>query len=299
MDELPEGSSQFDLLCSHMRLDLTQVKQVMPQNTIFITLLRDPVKTFESIFSYYTSTVPAFLSAYRAAANTANKDKSALAVFLESPESFWDPKEPWNGLAKNPMSFDMGLNNQKWNSSWPEDLAQLEETFHLVMIAEHFDESLVLMGALLGLEREDLAHVRLNSRASGSLTEMDENTRAKLRSWNALDTLLYDFFLQVFWEKVEQFGQERLNAEVVKLRASTENIRQKCVSRSAVPPAELEDLVRPWQPESVTIVGYEVRGNLSMEDEGFCVRMMLPELQYHSHLYFKQFGRDMRAARAD
>lgn len=299
VDELPEGSSQFDLLCSHMRLDLAQVRQVMPQNTVFITLLRDPVKTFESVFSYYTSSVPAFLGAHRSAANTANKDKSALAVFLESPESFWDQKEPWNGLAKNPMSFDMGLNNQRWNSSWPADLAEREETFHLVMIAEHLDESLVLMGALLGLEREDLTYVRLNSRASHSLTEIDENLRAKLRSWNALDTLLYDFFLQVFWEKVDQFGRERLNAEVLKLRASTENVRQKCVSRAAVPPAELEDLVRPWQPESVTIVGYEVRGNLSMEDEGFCVRMMLPELQYHSHLYFKQYGRDMRAAPAD
>lgn len=282
-----------------MRLDLTQVRQVMPRNTVFITLIRDPIKTFESIFSYYTSTVPAFLGAHRAAANTANKDKSTLAVFLESPESSWDPKEPWNGLAKNPMSFDMGLNNQKRNFSWPEDLAQLEDAFHLVMIAEHFDESLVLMGALLGLEHEDLAYVRLNSRASDSLAGIDENMRAKLRSWNALDTLLYDFFLQVFWEKVDQFGQERLNAEVVKLRASTENIRQKCVSRAAVPPAQLEDLVHPWQPESVTIVGFEVRGNLTMDDEGFCVRMMLPELQYHSHLYFKQFGRDMRAAPAD
>ncbi|KAF4116418.1 galactose-3-O-sulfotransferase 2 [Onychostoma macrolepis] len=296
VDELPEGSSQFDLLCSHMRLDLREVRKVMPQNTVFITLLRDPIKTFESVFGYYTSTVPAFFIARRAAAN---EGKSALSVFLDSPEIFWDPKEPGNGLAKNPMSFDIGLNNQKWNGSWPEDLAQLEEAFHLVMIAEHFDESLVLLGALLGLEYEDLAYLRLNARAGNSVTELDENMRMKMRSWNVLDTLLYDFFVQVFWEKAAQFGMERLKAEAERLRALTENIQRKCVSRAEVPPGELEDLLRPWQTETATIVGYEVWGNLSLQDQGFCIRMMLPELQYHSHLYFKQYGRDMRAAPAE
>uniref|UniRef100_A0A672QIN0 Galactose-3-O-sulfotransferase 4 n=1 Tax=Sinocyclocheilus grahami TaxID=75366 RepID=A0A672QIN0_SINGR len=296
VDELPEGSSQFDLLCSHMRLDLREVRKVMPQNAVFITVLRDPIKTFESVFGYYTSTVPAFLTAHRAAAI---EGKSALSVFLDSPEIFWDPKEPRNGLAKNPMSFDMGFNNQKWNGSWPEDLAQLEEAFHLVMIAEHFDESLVLLGALLGLEHEDLAYLRLNVRAGNSVTDLDENMQAKVRSWNVLDTLLYDFFVQVFWEKASQFGMERLKAEVERLRAFTEDVRRKCVSRAEVPPGELEDLLRPWQTETATIVGYEVQGNLSLQDQGFCIRMMLPELQYHSHLYFKQYGRDMRAAPAD
>ncbi|XP_043091001.1 galactose-3-O-sulfotransferase 2 [Puntigrus tetrazona] len=296
VDELPEGSSQFDLLCSHMRLDLREVKKVMPQNAVFITLLRDPIKNFESVFGYYTSTVPAFFFAHRTAAS---KGKSALSVFLDSPEIFWDPKEPGNGLAKNPMSFDLGLNNQKWNGSWPEDLAQLEEAFHLVMIAEHFDESLVLLGALLGLEHEDLAYLQLNARARNSVAELHENLRGKVRTWNVLDTLLYDFFVQVFWEKAAQYGMQRLKAEVERLRAFTEDIRRKCVSRAEVPPGGLEDLLRPLQMETATIVGYEVRGNLSLQDQGFCIRMMLPELQYHSHLYFKQYGRDMRAAPAN
>lgn len=121
------------MLCSHMRLDLGQLKQVMPRNTIYITLLRDPLQTFESVFSYYTSTVPAFTLAKKAA-DAANR-KSALSVFLEAPESYWDPTEPGNGLARNPMSFDLGLSSQEWNASWPMELTQLEEAFQLVMIA--------------------------------------------------------------------------------------------------------------------------------------------------------------------
>ncbi|XP_044038394.1 galactose-3-O-sulfotransferase 2 [Siniperca chuatsi] len=293
VDELPDGSSQYDILCSHMRLDVGQLKQVMPPNAIYITILREPLRTFESVFSYYTSAVPAFTLAKKAAETAGHK--SALSVFLESPESFWDPKEPGNGLGKNPMSFDLGLNSRQWTSSWPADLILLEETFQLVMIAEHFDESLVLLGALLQLELEELAYVRLNTRSPQDVTPLDDITKARIRAWNSLDVLLYDFFLQFFWEKAEQYGPERLNREVALLRASTDTIRQKCVARKGVPPGELEDLVRPWQTDSVTILGYQVQGNLTKQEQGFCMRLVLPEIQYHAHLYFQQYGRDMKA----
>uniref|UniRef100_A0A667ZSJ5 Galactose-3-O-sulfotransferase 4 n=1 Tax=Myripristis murdjan TaxID=586833 RepID=A0A667ZSJ5_9TELE len=293
VDELPDGASQFDIICSHMRLDLGQLKQVMPPNTIYFTILRDPLQTFESIFSYYASTIPAFTLAKKAA--EAAENKSALSLFLESPESYWDPKEHGNGLGKNPMSFDLGLNSQQWNSSWPADLTLLEETFQLVMIAEHFDESLVLLGALLKLQPEELAYVRLNARSTQDVTQLDDKIKARIRSWNNLDVVLYDFFVQLFWEKAEQYGLKRLKMEVARLRASTERIRQGCVAREGVPPGELEDLVRPWQTDTVTILGYQVQGNLTQQELGFCVRLVLPELQYHAHLYFQQYGRDMRA----
>ncbi|XP_056143659.1 galactosylceramide sulfotransferase [Lampris incognitus] len=300
VDDLPPGSSQFDILCSHMRLDLGELRKVMPPNTIYITILREPLRTFESIFSYYTSSVPAFTFAKKASeATEAGERKSALSLFLESPESFWDPKEPGDGLGKNPLSFDLGLNSQQWNASWPADLSLLEETFQLIMIAEHFDESLVLLGALLKLEPEELAYVRLNVRAAQDVTPLDDVAKARMRAWNSLDVLLYDFFLQLFWEKAEQYGLERLNVEVALLRASTERIRQRCVARAGVPPGDLEDLLRPWQSDTVSILGYQVRGNLTQHEQGFCVRMMLPEPQYHAHLYFLQYGQDVRAMPAN
>lgn len=280
-----------------MRLDVEQVKQIMPPNTTYITILREPLQTFESVFSYYTSTIPAFTLAKKVAETA--EHKSALSVFLESPESFWDPKEPENGLAKNPMSFDLGLNSQQWNSSWPADLTLLKETFQLVMIAEHFDESLVLLGALLKLELEELAYLRLNTRSPKYVTLLDDITKARLRAWNSLDVLLYDFFLKLFWEKAEQYGLERLNRDVALLKVSTDRIRQKCVARKGVPPEELEDFIRPWQTDSVTILGYQIQGNLTKHEQGFCMRLVLPELQYHAHLYFLQYGRDMRAARTE
>ncbi|XP_030646458.1 galactose-3-O-sulfotransferase 2 [Chanos chanos] len=293
VDELPAGSSQFDILCSHMRLDLPQLKQVMPPNTVLFTILRDPTTTFESTFNYYTNVVPAFAKAKNASRVTGGK--SALATFLENPDAFWNPHARANGPAKNPMSFDLGLNNVAWSLSWPSDLIQLEDAFHLVMIMEHFDESLVLLGDLLGLETEDLAYVRLNARAGHQVSPLERETREKIREWNSLDVLLYDFFFRLFWEKAKDYGLDRLNEDVAQLRVTRERLKQKCVSKEAVPPGELEDLLRPWQSETATIVGYKVREDLGTQDQAFCVRLVLPELQYHSHLYFQQYGRDMRA----
>ncbi|CAJ1075702.1 galactose-3-O-sulfotransferase 2 [Xyrichtys novacula] len=293
VDELPDGSSQYDLLCSNMRLDVGQLKQVMPEDAIYITILREPLRTFESIFSYYSSTIPAFILAKKVAQQTGHK--SALSLFLDSPDAFWDPNEPGNSLAKNPMSFDLGIDSQQWNSTWRTDLALLEETFNLVMIAEHFDESLILLGSLLNLNLEELAYVRLNTRPPQDILPLDDETKDQISAWNTLDVLLYDFFLQLFLEKVEKYGLERLNSEVALLRATTNRIRRMCVARTGVHPRELEDLVKPWQADTVTILGYQIQKNLTRQEQGFCTRLVLPELQYHAHLYFQQYGRDLRA----
>ncbi len=293
---LPEGSSQFDLLCSHMRLDLREVRKVMPQNAVFITLLRDPIKTFESVFGYYTSTVQAFFTAHRAAAH---EGKSALSVFLDSPEIFWDPKEPGTGLAKNPMSFWHGAQQPEVERLLAGGLGATGGSISPGDDRRALWRVPVLLGALLGLEHEDLAYLRLNLVPATAWRSWTRTCGRKMRSWNVLDTLLYDFFVQVFWEKAGSVwdGEVESGGGTAQGLYGGYTTEMWCpglrflgrAGRLAAPVADGDGHYR----------GYEVRGNLSLQDQGFCIRMMLPELQYHSHLYFKQYGRDMRAAPAE
>ncbi|XP_028678602.1 galactose-3-O-sulfotransferase 3, partial [Erpetoichthys calabaricus] len=291
VDELPLASSHFDVLCSHTRLDLEELGKVMPADSVYVTILRDPATTFESLFSYYQNSIPAF-SKVSAATGSGNLT-ALLSAFLEMPEFYYNASSPGNGLAKNPMTFDLGLDNQEWASTWPEMLEQLSHAFQLVMMAEYFDESLILLKDLLGLEHEDLIYVKLNLRQDSYRTPLTEEMLARMQSWNSLDLLLYSYFKEVFWERVRRYGLQRMAREVSILKSLVKETRHLCLQEEALPPGELGEMTRPFQPETAIILGYALQQNLTEDDAYFCLRLVLPELQYHTHLYFQQYKREV------
>ena len=48
------NGSDANILCNHARYHQTNMRAVMPNDTIFVTILRHPVAQFESSFSYMT-----------------------------------------------------------------------------------------------------------------------------------------------------------------------------------------------------------------------------------------------------
>ena len=56
----PSPDNKYNLLVNHLHFHEKGVKDVMPQNTKFIAIVRHPVDLFESIMSYYTDDVRAF-----------------------------------------------------------------------------------------------------------------------------------------------------------------------------------------------------------------------------------------------
>ncbi|XP_066468779.1 galactosylceramide sulfotransferase-like [Tiliqua scincoides] len=286
--DLPQGAPHFNLLCSHMRLDVGEAQAIMPAHSVFLTILRDPVQTFESVFHYYRSAIPAFQP-------LANHSQPLLA-FLKDSAQYYDAQNISNGLAKNPMAFDLGL-NASWgetpSSLWQGELERLNHTFQLVMIAEHFDESLLLARELLGLEMEELVYVKLNIRRKEG-KPLPKRLVQKIQAWNRLDVQLYRFFHRVFWRKVEVYGYMRMKQELDVFRTLLRETVAGCLEGDAIGPEDVADDLQPWQPGSVVILGYRLRQNLTYAQYSGCFRMVLPELQYHAYLYYRQYGKDMR-----
>ncbi|XP_060092271.1 galactosylceramide sulfotransferase-like [Heteronotia binoei] len=288
VEDLPPRTSHFNLLCSHMRLDAREAQAVVPPPTVFLTILRDPVQTFESVFHYYRNIVPAFQP-------LSNRSRPLLA-FLEASDRYYDAQDVSNGLARNPMTFDLGLNASQEaapGSWWASELERLNQTFQLVMIAEHFDESLLLARELLGLDMEELVYARLNVRHKEE-EPLAKELVPKIQAWNWFDVQLYRFFQRIFWRKVERYGYVRMKRELAAFRALLQETAGKCLSGEPVGPEVMADELRPWQPGSVTILGYNLRKNLTSDHYRACFRMVLPELQYHAYLYYRQYGREMR-----
>ncbi|CAM5169931.1 unnamed protein product [Eretmochelys imbricata] len=287
VEPLPPGTTRYNLLLSHLRLAASELRQVMPPDSLYLTILRDPVRTFQSVFAYYRSTVPAF----RPLAN----HTQPLAAFLQAPAQYYDLADTGNGLARNPMAFDLGLEagGDEGGSRWDRELEQLNRTFHLVLIAEHFDESLLLARELLGLRLEELVYVQLNARQGAMDEALAPGLARQIRAWNWLDVRLYRYFQAVLWHRVERYGYTRMKGELDALRSLLRETRETCLAGEAVGPEETADELRPWQPDTAAILGYNLRPSLPPAQHASCYRLVLPELQYHAHLYYRQYGREM------
>ncbi|EPY83357.1 galactose-3-O-sulfotransferase 2 isoform X1 [Camelus ferus] len=280
----PSGPKQhFNIMCNHLRFNLPEVQKVMPKDTFYFSILRNPVFQLESSFVYYKDHTPAF------------RGVTSLEAFLASPWTYYN----WslglsNIYARNNMWFDLGFDN---NAPAEEgyvraSLAAVEQRFQLVLIAEHFDESMVLLRRLLRWRLDDVVSFSLNSRSRRTVTSLTPEGQERAQRWCALDWRLYQHFNRTFWAKVHaELGLQRLRAEVELLRVRRRELEALCLQDGG-PKNQLQitdRLLRPYQSGKADILGYNLRLGLDNQTLQMCRRMVMPELQYMAHLYTLQF----------
>ncbi|XP_074167704.1 galactose-3-O-sulfotransferase 4 isoform X2 [Sminthopsis crassicaudata] len=358
---LPHGGGPqptFHILCHHMRFNLPEVLRVMPPDSFFFSIVRDPAALAVSAFSYYKSVS----SAFRAA--------PSLAAFLASPRAFYRPGGRGDHYARNLLWFDFGLPLpqeiralkkypkpfKKIQSSdihiWPSNsasqpseldpnslfklphttshiqladhsislspasitdslsssfiqwaLAWLDSIFDLVLVAEYFDESLVLLADALCWGLDDVVGFVHNAQATSIKSVkghkgikdhggiMDKQLATRARAWNNLDWALYVHFNHSLWNRADRYGRVKLASAVAKLRARRSALASHCLlGGGAVDPGQIANLqLRPFQFGARGVQGYVLKKGLSPQDHEECERLATPELQYKDKLDAKQF----------
>jgi len=98
----------------------------------------------------------------------------------------------------NQISWDFGL--------MPRDFARpkkikdfirsVEENFHLVMIAEQIEKSLVILKSSLCWSIEDVTSLKLNERKAGNKEALSKRQRETLEEWLSADMMIYKYFLR-------------------------------------------------------------------------------------------------------
>ncbi|XP_014817109.1 PREDICTED: galactose-3-O-sulfotransferase 4 [Calidris pugnax] len=262
------------------------VQKVMPNDSFYFSIVRDPGTLGESAFAYYRAVAPAFRRA------------PSLAAFLASPGRFYEPGARGNHYARNLQWFDFGLPAVGAAGTRGEEvaaaLAGLERGFTLVLLAEHFDESLVLLREALCWPEEAVAAFAHNGRPPAPAgPRVSPAQAARLRAWNSLDWALYTHLNRSFWRRAEAFGATRLRQEVARLRQRRQALARSCL-RGGGPlpaPAIADGRLRPFQPPGrAQILGYALRAGLPPAQRELCVRLATPELQYKDILDRRQFG---------
>ncbi|KAF3823965.1 hypothetical protein GH733_008250 [Mirounga leonina] len=275
---------RFNIMCNHLRFNLPEVQKVMPNGTFYFSIVRNPVFQLESSFTYYRDYVPAF------------RHVESLDAFLASPWTYYNQSAGLrNAPARNNMWFDLGFDNdaQADDEGYVRArLADVERRFQLVLIAEHFDESMVLLRHLLRWRLDDVVAFRLNSRSARSVASLTPEGQARAKRWCALDWRLYQHFNRTFWARVRaELGPRRLRSEVARLRARRRELMARCLQDGvAKNKSQITDpQLRPFQSGQADILGYNLRQGLDNQTQWMCQRMVMPELQYMARLYALQF----------
>lgn len=270
----------FNIVCNHMRFDRREVAKLLPPDAAYITILRDPVGLFESSFHYYHSAVPLTW-------RIRGEDK--LAQFLEHPQRFYSPGALNSFYLKNLLFFDFGLENNL-EADDPQVMTaihDLSKHLDLVLIAEYFEESLILLKDMMCWTTEDILYFKLNVRKSSSVSRLTPDLKAKARRWNGADWNLYRHFNATFWARVEAFGRGRMKKEVEELRRMNAEMKVICIEDGgAVEAKNIQDKrFQPWQPfGDSSILGYNLRKTIDPKFRKICEKMLTPEIQYLSNL---------------
>lgn len=265
--------------------NIPQLEKLMPEDTFYFSIMRHPVAMFESAFAYYKS-----IQAFHSSIN--------LEDFLDHGFRDYNPSVANNQYAHNNLAFDFGFDNNVSNNSTDLEerargaVAAIERDFHLVLISEYFDESMVLLKHMLCWSVDDVVSFKLNSRSERSRRMPLPHVADKIVAWNALDWRLYIHFNATFWQKADTLvGREEMPREVERLRQRRHRLQEGCLQDGGpVNPEHVKDKrLKPFQYGEAVIQGYNLKPDLEGQTKMNCQKLITPELQYSDYLYRKQF----------
>ena len=84
-------------------------------------------------------------------------------------------------IGPNQLLWDLGVDAEKMydHNVVENKIKEMEDHFHLVMILEHFDESLILMKDILCWDTQDITNLKLNARKVDEVLKDKRKCRQK------------------------------------------------------------------------------------------------------------------------
>ena len=126
----------FDVFAAHGRWDSAEIKSLIPR-AFTMTILRDPVETFESFYSYMNVDRRLNMDINQFARSIAARQESNMSLDI--------------ARGRNKALYDLGLEAEEMfeQETVLRKIQTLDQEFDQVLILERLDESLVLMAQSL------------------------------------------------------------------------------------------------------------------------------------------------------
>lgn len=210
-----KSTSGFDILCDHVLYDRQKFSELMGKDMVYITSMREPFSQVKSMVNYYNvlniSGVPmSVANRFTEFMSNLEKYEAVYKSAEASPTRFCIP----NGfsMTRNLMSFNLGFPTGGFRSV-DEDLAhdddrmqqwivELDTEFSLVIIVEHFYESMILLRRLMCWSLPDILFNVTRPESYEHRNEEKADLVKFYHQWSSVDYQLYHHFNNTLWKKI-------------------------------------------------------------------------------------------------
>jgi DNA polymerase III psi subunit len=149
------------------------------------------------------------------------------------------------------MGGDTYLSTNPSDDELDEIRASLADKFDLILVADHLPESLILLRHQLCLSINDIASMSKNV---AKRTESRIDLTDQINKWQTVDSVIFAEANRTLWERVEQFGLDRMRVEVEALTRRNKQLSDECV-KSYRPVKQLPREFQDYEPPGVRIDG--------------------------------------------
>lgn len=263
---------KYDIFCLHTIWNGPEVAQVMGKGAFYFTILRDPVDLFISLWDYASMK------------DLYNVDLESY-IFADKTVGHFKDRSKISNLGRNQMLWDFGFPAKLFDNETAIDLKikEIDRKFDLVLIAEQFDESMILLKEQLCWDFVDITYLSLNAHKKETKSKISEEARRELANWLKGDYMLYNFFRRKFGNAKTEFGENRMSQQLQILSKANQNIEKKC----SIQPKDNSLLEGEYKLWGKDMIGY----TMSDEAEEFCKYYVLSEMSFIDHLRSAQGDR--------
>lgn len=156
---LPSNGGKFDIILHHLRFHKENLAKVLNDDTVYLTSMRNPLSHFVSTFEFFYGRFQSeekmelksnkgqsltcwghpFVDFLGGAGKTPNE-------FINRAEEIYNPSAPWHFRARNFQAYELGYDSDIDQIEVMEEIWTLvNDQFDLIMITEHYWESLIMM----------------------------------------------------------------------------------------------------------------------------------------------------------
>ncbi|XP_046571413.1 galactose-3-O-sulfotransferase 2-like [Haliotis rubra] len=218
----PPGNKTFDIACLHSVFEKEVYEAYLPKDTVYIAIIREPLKRLVSAFWYY-------LTLYKTPYLKQIPGPDPLSTFLLEPSKY-ENQDVYYSHTNNTMALDFGFPPEHFGNIFyfKQYLSLLESRFDLILDADLFPESIILMKRKLNWSLKDVLYISQN-KLNKKPVHLTHLLKTKAKEFLHLDYMLYDYFSRRLREEIKN-QDTTFNDEVENLRHVQRYVTRFCAA---------------------------------------------------------------------